>query len=174
MCPASHAHTLLLDLDQLVVVANLDNIKLDSSSTSCSSNFALPIMSSNYCYISNNHINKNCVGRVAVACTTTSATTTTATVTATATLFGNKSAYKLMNDNIIGYNNNNKTTLYHDGDGVYYKNINNGDCFKKNYTNKMLPPLNHNIDYKNNINNIPTTSCLIIIWIVVSSFRCCK
>lgn len=31
--PASHAHTLLLDLEQLVVVANLDKIKLDSSST---------------------------------------------------------------------------------------------------------------------------------------------
>ena len=38
---ASHAHTLLLDLEQLVVVANLDKIKLDSStcfaSASCSS-----------------------------------------------------------------------------------------------------------------------------------------
>lgn len=32
--PASHAHTLLLDLEQLVVVANLDKIKLDSSSSS--------------------------------------------------------------------------------------------------------------------------------------------
>ncbi len=32
--PASHAHTLLLDLEQLVVVANLDKIKLDSSTCS--------------------------------------------------------------------------------------------------------------------------------------------
>lgn len=32
--PASHAHTLLLDLEQLVVVANLDKIKLDSSTYS--------------------------------------------------------------------------------------------------------------------------------------------
>lgn len=34
--PASHAHTLLLDLEQLEVVANIDKIKLDYSSTPCS------------------------------------------------------------------------------------------------------------------------------------------
>lgn len=34
--PASHAHTLLLDLEHLEVVANIDKIKLDSSSTACS------------------------------------------------------------------------------------------------------------------------------------------
>lgn len=35
--PASQAHTLLLDLEQLVVVANLDKINLDSSSCSVTS-----------------------------------------------------------------------------------------------------------------------------------------
>lgn len=34
--PASHAHTLLLDLEQLVVMENLDKIKLDCSSSSSS------------------------------------------------------------------------------------------------------------------------------------------
>lgn len=35
--PASQAHTLLLDLEQLVVMENLDKIKLDCSSSSSSS-----------------------------------------------------------------------------------------------------------------------------------------
>lgn len=36
MYSALHAHTLLLDLEQLVVVANLDKINLNSSSSACS------------------------------------------------------------------------------------------------------------------------------------------
>ncbi|KAG4075651.1 hypothetical protein HA402_003476 [Bradysia odoriphaga] len=61
---ASHAHTLLLDLEQLVVVANLDKIKLDSST--CSSTIpataSKPSTNNNTMSSLNNHYIHNCNG----------------------------------------------------------------------------------------------------------------
>ncbi|XP_037026037.1 uncharacterized protein LOC119067263 [Bradysia coprophila] len=61
---ASHAHTLLLDLEQLVVVANLDKIKLDSSTCSSTNpaTASKPTTNNNTMSSLNNHYIHNCNG----------------------------------------------------------------------------------------------------------------
>lgn len=65
--PASHAHTLLLDLEQLEVMANLkDKINIDSSSSSCNAKIVqtLPPLTSstitNATMAINNNYNNTC------------------------------------------------------------------------------------------------------------------
>lgn len=138
---ALHAHTLLLDLEQLVVVANLDKLNLNSSSSACST--------------TNSALNYSSTSK-SVATTTTTTTTSTLS-TSTHQNISAMTELKLVNNN-INHNNNktHRTTTYqHDIDNLVAM-----DNVKFNQTNftkctNGLNQLRFDTNHKSMVTGIP-------------------